>query len=455
MYYLKEKRLAGLLCQVLGLEKTGRGARLHNWRVEERHGKSQGDLSLVLSDIILQSEHCLQPNLTINEINAHLDSLITCKKMSQGFTTFHVEKGTVVLSGLYMKVTSREAKWLTRIILKDLLLNIEPKVVFDAFHGWMWRIYSMQNDLQMACKEIVNLIGRGYNSTSVLSEEEYRKVASEFFSPTIGVNIAVMACGRAQGIQHVFERMAGKTCHVENKYDGERLQAHICKDWPERIRIFSKSGRESTTDRFRCSEYRFCCESAFIVFRSILEAFKFNDPLNAVHSVIAEGELLVYNERTGEIEAFGTVQNLQSGRTSAWSDVLTGGRHYLVIFFDLLYLNGQNLTFKPLRERRALLETILNPIENYISLTKIAKVAFGKGNSEGQDALRDLYTKALVDRMEGLIIKNVAAPYIPGNRSEWLKLKKDYIEGFGDTAEFAVVGLAYGKSMLLKCFTVC
>lgn len=342
-------------------------------------------------------------------------------------------KGSKVLAELYLKVTSREAKWLTRIILKDVLLNIEPKVFFDAFHGWMWRIYSMQNDLEMACREILSVIGKGYHSAATLSEEEYHKVANEFFSPTVGVNIAVMACGRAQGIQHVFERMVGKTCYVENKYDGERLQAHLCKDWPERIRIFSKSGRESTSDRFRCSDW-------------ILQAFKFNDPLNAVHSVIVEGELLVFNERTGEIEAFGTVQNLQAGRTSAWSDILTGGRHYLVIFFDLLHLNGQNLTFKPLRERRLLLEAIMNPIPNYIALTGISTVTFGKGSDEGQRQLRDLYSKALVERMEGLIIKNVKAPYLPGNRSEWLKLKKDYIEGFGDTAEFAVVGLSYGKN---------
>ena len=162
--------------------------------------------------------------------------------------------------------------------------------------------------------------------------------------------------------------------------------------------------------------------------------------------MIAEGELLVFNERTREIEAFGTVQNLQAGRTSAWSDILTGGRHYLVIFFDLLHLNGQNLTFKPLNERRKLLEAILNPIPNYIALTGISTVAFGKGSDEGQKKLRKLYAKAVVDRMEGLIIKNTAAPYLPGNRSEWLKLKKDYIEGFGDTAEFAVIGLSYGKS---------
>lgn len=41
-----------------------------------------------------------------------------------------------VLSDIYLSMTSLEAKWITRIILKNLLLSIEPKFYFDAFHGW-------------------------------------------------------------------------------------------------------------------------------------------------------------------------------------------------------------------------------------------------------------------------------------------------------------------------------
>jgi len=78
---------------------------------------------------------------------------------------------------------------------------------------------------------------------------------------------------------------------------------------------------------------------------------------------------------------------------------------------------------------------------NYVELTRVDKVSFA--SLDGLSRLRDLYSDALTQRMEGLIIKKASSPYLPGNRSEWLKLKKDYIEGFGDTAEFAVVGVAH------------
>ena len=41
-----------------------------------------------------------------------------------------------VLSDIYLSMTSIECKWITRIILKNLLLSIEPKFYFDSFHGW-------------------------------------------------------------------------------------------------------------------------------------------------------------------------------------------------------------------------------------------------------------------------------------------------------------------------------
>ena len=47
---------------------------------------------------------------------------------------------------------------------------------------------------------------------------------------------------------------------------------------------------------------------------------------------------------------------------------------------------------------------------------------------------------------EGLLIKSADSFYIPGDRNNWWKLKKDYIEGFGDTVDFAIVGAVKGKN---------
>lgn len=47
---------------------------------------------------------------------------------------------------------------------------------------------------------------------------------------------------------------------------------------------------------------------------------------------------------------------------------------------------------------------------------------------------------------EGLIVKTMVDTYEPSKRSShWLKLKKDYLEGVGDTFDVVPVGAFYGK----------
>ena len=73
------------------------------------------------------------PSLTISQIDLLMQNLSDIGKSSQGKEP---EKMKNILCEIYLSMTSIEAKWMTRIILKNLMLSIEPKFFFDAFHGW-------------------------------------------------------------------------------------------------------------------------------------------------------------------------------------------------------------------------------------------------------------------------------------------------------------------------------
>jgi bifunctional non-homologous end joining protein LigD len=89
--------------------------------------------------------------------------------------------------------------------------------------------------------------------------------------------------------------------------------------------------------------------------------------------------------------------------------------HHTIVYyaFDLLHLDGEDLTRTPLQERRAKLPKILNGSGVLLS------VPLPGTASDVIDAVRRL-------GLEGVIAKRKDSPYIPGERgAAWLKVKLD------------------------------
>jgi bifunctional non-homologous end joining protein LigD len=80
--------------------------------------------------------------------------------------------------------------------------------------------------------------------------------------------------------------------------------------------------------------------------------------------------------------------------------------------FDLLYLDGRDLTSLPLRERRELLEQTVVPGVS----VQVSPTVTGEGTV--------LYEAAVAQALEGIVAKRLDARYEPGARSRWwLKIK--------------------------------
>lgn len=42
-------------------------------------------------------------------------------------------------------------------------------------------------------------------------------------------------------------------------------------------------------------------------------------------------------------------------------------------------------------------------------------------------------------------MKKAKSKYVPSSRSAWLKLKKDYIPGMGDSGDYAIIAASYER----------
>ena len=100
-----------------------------------------------------------------------------------------------------------------------------------------------------------------------------------------------------------------------------------------------------------------------------------------------------------------------------------GDRERIVAYvFDLLYLNGKDLTKLTLLERKEKLEALLGK----------SKTLRYSGHVIGQG--EEMFAKACEAGLEGIISKEANAPYVAGRGKSWLKIKCSLRQ------EFIIVG---------------
>lgn len=119
--------------------------------------------------------------------------------------------------------------------------------------------------------------------------------------------------------------------------------------------------------------------------------------------------------------------------------------HLMVVFFDVLVLDDDVCLKKPHRERRLLLKEVIQTIDGRADVAEQQILDFSRPNS--QHRLEMLFSKAIAQRWEGCVLKGCDDPYFSifpnstnGSFGRWIKLKKDYIPGLGDTVDLSLIG---------------
>ena len=132
----------------------------------------------------------------------------------------------------------------------------------------------------------------------------------------------------------MLTKLQGRDFSCEYKYDGQRAQVHC--DERGKVSIFSRH-LEVMTDKY---------PDLVLLVPEIRG--------DGVSSFILEGEVVAVNRETGELKTFQTLTN------RARKDVDIGSIQVDVCLFafDLMYLNGEELLDRSLRERRGLLRSM-------------------------------------------------------------------------------------------------
>ncbi|KAI1457250.1 ATP-dependent DNA ligase [Annulohypoxylon moriforme] len=267
-----------------------------------------------------------------------------------------------------------------------------------------------------------------------------------------GVPLKPMLAKPTKAITEVLDRFENQTFTCEYKYDGERAQIHyVAKDSSEEY-IDALPGATKEAAKGVASIFSRNSEDLSKKYPDILA--KLNTWVkDGTKSFVLDCETVAWDVEEK------TVLPFQQLMTRKKKDVkLEDVKVKVCVFaFDLLFLNGEPLVEKSLRERRELLYDAFQPVEGEFSFATSM-------NGRELEEIQTFLDESVKASCEGLMVKMLdgsESGYEPSKRSRnWLKIKKDYLSGVGDSLDLVVLGAYYGKgkrtsvygAFLLACY---
>ncbi len=358
--------------------------------------KQRGDYGIIAEELLPAEGK----RLTVDAVFERLKEIAT----ASGEGT--VAKKTNLLADLLKKLSGREARYVLRIPLGRLRLGIGDPTVME---GLSW---SKTGD-----KSLRPPIERAYNVCSDLGyvARLFKEGGVEALTEvhvTVGKPVRPALAERAKSPEEIVTRM-GK-CAIEDKYDGFRCQIHKEGD---AVRIFSRN-LEETTGMFPDIARGVC------------------DQVHA-KTAILEGEALSYDTETGEFHPFQvTVQRKRKYDI----EEMTVKFPLRLMGFDLLYLDGKDMTGEPYVTRHDKLVEIVGE-------GGAIQVAAHLITQDAKE-IDKYFMAAITAGLEGIVAKRLDSKYQAGARNyNWIKLKRSYQGQLSDTLDVVIVGYLRGRGM--------
>ena len=339
--------------------------------------------------------------LTVQKVYETLD------KMANSTGSGSQDLKLALLAGLLSDASPSEAKYIVRTVTGSLRLGIADMTVLDAlaiaFGGGketrkpLERAYNISSDLGRVAKIVSEQGMQGIKKFKVMTGEPIRPMLAE----------------RLSSSEAIIEKLGGK-CIAEYKYDGERVQAHKNKD---KVILFSRRLENITAQYPDGVEY-------------IREHVKADE-------AIVEAEAVAIDPQTGEMKPFQELMH----RRRKYGIQEAMKEHPIVLFmFEVLYVDGKDLTQEPYSVRHGYLEKLVEQTDNL----KVAESIL----AENPKQLEEFFEKTVAGGSEGIMCKSVNpdSVYQAGARGWlWIKYKRDYRTEMTDTVDLVVVGAIHGR----------
>ena len=393
------------------------------WRViGELSGKSESELTEIYR------RHGDAGSVAAEALPDRLESGLSLTEVQRAFYEIAAARGPAakafLLRQLLERATPLEAKYIVKIISGDLRIGLKESLVeeaiaraFEAPLGEVKRANMLLGDLG----ETLRLASAGK-----LAEARLR-----LFHP-----IDFMLASPVESSEEALSYF--QNASVEDKYDGIRAQAHVSGG---EVRIFSRTRDEIT--------------ESFPELPTALGGL--------AKDAIVDGEIVAWNSGDAGVPAralpFSTLQQ-RLGRKKVSAKLLRDVPvAYLV--FDVLYVDGELLLDRPLRERARIVNDLLAAPRSVIVHHVQAQSSLGFADSHDNDPeekslapvlrapvatassaedIEALFTAARERGNEGLMIKDLDSLYTPGRRGKsWLKMKRELA-----TLDVVVTAVEYG-----------
>ncbi len=359
--------------------------------------RKRGDLGAAAADVLAATAPA-SSTITLSEVRTKFDQIAATRTAAAK---------SALLKSLLERATALEVKYILKIITGELRIGLKESLVEEAIA----KAYDEPLDRVQRANMLLGDIG---GTLQLAAGHHLEQARMRLFHP-IGFMLASPAADAEEAFQY-FEHAL-----VEDKYDGIRAQAHCGGG---QVRLFSRTLDEVT--------------ASFPELIGGLSEF--------AGDVILDGEIVAWrdNPEGGHAMPFSEIQK-RLGRKQV-SQKMMAEVPVAYVVFDVIYAGGELMLDKPLSERAAVLDRafagakrfaprpVVNPQGSLLFEPEIEGAGAESGwiirapamRADSAQQLEQYFEQAMARGNEGLMIKDLESPYMPGRRGRWwLKLKRE------------------------------